>query len=317
MPSLMSRLVPVYIRLSRYQRLLDDPRRARDFLARADADPESYAPPVTLRQRVKISHHDRGGAGDRSDWPVYTLAPKDGPVRGTVVYAHGGAWAKEIVSQHWELCGQIATKAGVRVVVPIYPLAGRGTAAEVVEEFADIVTECAAGWRGAEPGPVCLAGDSAGGQIALSAAQVLRDRGHAPLPATVLISPAVELSMSNPDIDGVQPKDPWLAREGTRVFIEAWRAGLPITDPRVSPLCGDMAGLGPLMILAADRDIVVPDVRLLVEKARAAGVDVDYTEERGLLHVHPLHPTPEGKVARKAIVDTIRAAVTEPAAQRG
>lgn len=298
MPSLVSRLVPLYIRATGRQRLLADAGRAARFLAGSPVRPESYAPPRRLRPDVRVTR------ADRHEWPVYTIEPRDRPARGAVVYVHGGAWAREIAPQHWRLCARIAAEAGTRVLVPIYPLAPRGTAGEVVPAVADLVEEA----RTAH-GAVALAGDSAGGQIALSAAMVLRDRGADPLPATVLLSPALDLALDNPEIDRVQPTDPWLSRPGTHVFIAAWRAELPLDDPRVSPLRGDFAGLGPLTVIGGTRDICLPDTRLGVEAARAAGVDVDYTEERGQLHVHPLHPTPEGRRAQEHIVAVLRSAV--------
>ncbi|MBB1025171.1 MULTISPECIES: alpha/beta fold hydrolase [unclassified Dietzia] len=303
MPSLASHLIPLLIRATRRQRLFAEPQRARDFLDEAAVRPASYAPP-RLRDDVRLTRADRNG------WPVYVLEPAEAPASGTVVYVHGGGWAKEIVAPHWRLCAQMAAEAHTRVLVPVYPLAGpvtasnRGTAASVVSGVADLVRD-----ELAEHDPVCLAGDSAGGQIALSAVMELRDRGVPPLPATILISPALDLAMDNPDIDRVQPRDPWLAREGLRVFIDAWRVDLPLDDPRVSPLCGDFTGVGPLTVFAATRDIVLPDVRLGVERARAAGVDVTYVEEKDLLHVHPLQPTPEGRAARETIVGIVRSAV--------
>src|SRR5690606_30992028 len=99
-----------------------------------------------------------------------------------------------------------------------------------------------------------------------------------------------------------------LGREGTRVFIEHWRAELALDDPRVSPLAGDLHGLGPLSVFVGTRDIVYPDTRLLVDKATAAGVDVDYHEGHGLVHVYPLTPTPGGRAARAVIVEQLRAA---------
>jgi len=57
---------------------------------------------------------------------------------------------------------------------------------------------------------------------------------------------------------------------------------------------------------AGTRDILNPDARLLAEKATAAGVDIDYHEQEGLLHVYPLMPTPEGRAARAAIAECLR-----------
>jgi acetyl esterase/lipase len=63
-----------------------------------------------------------------------------------------------------------------------------------------------------------------------------------------------------------------------------------------------------LTVFSGTRDILNPDTRLLVDKAVAAGVDVDYHEEQGLVHVYPLTPTPEGRAARALLIERVRAA---------
>ena len=73
----------------------------------------------------------------------------------------------------------------------------------------------------------------------------------------------------------------------------------------VSPLFGDLAGLGPLTVFSGTRDITSPDTRLLVSRARAAGVQVDHHEEPGLVHVHAILPVPEGRRARRVIADVL------------
>ncbi len=290
-------LVPILLRATRVNRIQVSADAARRHVEERRLRPIAYGPPRRLRRDVVIGiDHDRG-------WPVYTLTPRDGAPRGGVVYVHGGAWVNQIAPQHFQLAAKIAAEAKTTVIVPIYPLVPFGTAAQVVAAVVDLAL--AAGDR---LGPVALAGDSAGGQIALSAALVLRDEHGATVPQTLLIAPALELSLTNPDIDRVQPTDPWLGREGTRIFIDHWRADLPLDDLRVSPLLADLGGLGPLTIFSGTRDITNPDTRLLVDKATAAGVEVDYHEGAGLVHVYPLTPTAEGRAARALIVDRLRPA---------
>jgi acetyl esterase/lipase len=236
-------------------------------------------------------------------WPVYTLAPAGRRTDGVFVYLHGGGWVNEIAPQHWWLAAQIAAEAEMCVIVPIYPLVPFATAAQVVPRIVDTVVKQSSAFRA-----VSLGGDSAGGQIALSAALLLRDEHGLALSQTVLIAPVLDLSLANPAIDEVESRDPWLSRAGIRVYVEHWRGKLSLTDPRVSPLSADLAGLGPLTVFSGTRDLLNPDARLLVEKATAAGVDVDYHEGPALVHVFPLTPTPEGRAARTAIVQTLRRA---------
>jgi acetyl esterase/lipase len=157
-------------------------------------------------------------------------------------------------------------------------------------------------------GPVALAGDSAGGQIALSTALALRDEGVI-LPTTLLISPALDLTFSNPRIPEVQPSDPWLGVPGGLVFAEVWSGERDLTDPVVSPLFGTFEGLGRLNVYSGTHDILNPDARLLVANAESAGVEVRFTEVAGQLHVYPLLPTALGASARRDIVSVIRTAL--------
>ncbi|MFD6352063.1 alpha/beta hydrolase fold domain-containing protein [Nocardia tengchongensis] len=301
MPSALSRIVPWYLRVTRANRPFVTAAGARQRIRERTLRPLPYGPPRRLRSDVEIT------VRQDSVRPVYTLTPRSGRARGNVVYAHGGGWVNEIARQHWQLAAEIAARAETTVTLPIYPLIPFGTADRVIPAFAELVLA-----NRAEYGEVCLAGDSAGGQISLSTAILLRDEYDVILPRTVLISPALDLSLSNPEIADVQPLDPWLGRAGGLVLGDRWRGPLPITDPRVSPLFADFAGLGPLTVFSGTHDILMPDVRLLVGKARAAGVRVDYHEEAELVHVYPLTPTPEGRKARAVMIDSLRTALTRP-----
>jgi acetyl esterase/lipase len=292
-PSWGSRALPVVLRLTR-RRAYRSAQNARDHIDRRALRPQTYGPPPRLRADVNLR------VARRSGWPTYTLTAKgSGAPHRTVVYLHGGAWVNEIAPQHWQLAAHIAAGARVRVVVPIYPLLPFATAAEVMSTVCELVAE-----ELSSGGDVCLAGDSAGGQMALSAALALRDERGAVLPRTVLISPVLDIALSNPSIDMVD--DPWLTREGLLEFAKLWCGDLPPTDPMVSPLGADLTGLGPLTVFSGTRDILNPDARLLVQKATAAGVEVDYHEQPGLVHVYPLTPTPEGRAARAVIVEQLR-----------
>jgi acetyl esterase/lipase len=213
--SVRSRLVPGYLRLTRANRIYTSPDEAREHIDKLEIRPRRFGPPRRLRPDVSVSVDHRLG------WPVFTLKPKRGQARGGLVYVHGGGWVNQIVVQHWQLAARIAVEAGTRVAIPIYPLVPFGTADQVVPAVADLVRTSTARY-----GRTCLVGDSAGGQVALSAAILLRDSQHT-VPRTVLISPALDLSLTNPEIDIVQPSDPWLGREGTRVFIGHWRGTWP------------------------------------------------------------------------------------------
>lgn len=261
--------------------------------------PMHFGPPARL-DGVHVERRLSNPVG----WPVYDVEPKAGAAHqagsaSVVVYVHGGGWVNEITDQHWKLIARIARDTGQRVVVPIYPLLPFGTARPVRDGLVELVRA----EREADH-QVRLAGDSSGGQISLSAALKLRDEGITV--STTLLSPALDLTWKNPRIDAVQPSDPWLGRPGGRVLAEAWRGDDAIEDPVVSPLFGDMTGIGPLTILSGTRDVLNPDAHLLRDKARQAGVPVEWHEAEEQLHVYALLPTRAGERGADIMVESLR-----------
>ena len=297
MPSLTSHLLTLVLKATGRKRVFSDPELLRQKVARLAIEPAAFEPPKSAHRDVNFTVDTSSG------WPIYQLQPKSGKARRHGVYLHGGAWINQIVSQQWNLVLEIVARAEVNITVPIYPLAPGGTAGVVVPRVADMLAMLVEA-HGAEH--VFAIGDSAGGQIALSAVLLMRERGLAPIGDTILISPALDLTLSNPEVDAVEPLDPWLARPGIRAAVEMWRGDLPLEDPMVSPIFADLDGLGPLTIFSGTRDITNPDTVLLVDKARAAGVPVAYHEERDLLHVYPVLYGPEAKRARRQMIDLLK-----------
>ena len=88
----------------------------------------------------------------------------------------------------------------------------------------------------------------------------------------------------------------------------SWYAGdLDLKDPRVSPIYGELRGLGPITVLVGTRDLLLHDSRRLRDLAEAEGIEVTHLhEEEDLSHVWPILPLPEARRARAAIVGSIR-----------
>lgn len=297
--NLPDRMIPFFLTATRANAPFVSARGAHKRLHQRTLRPTSYGPPRRLRSDVAIT-----AARNEAGWPVYTLTPSNGTARGSVVYVHGGGWVNEIAPQHWQLAAQIAAEAMSTVKVLIYPLVPFGSARDVVDGVSAAVLESTRAH-----GPTVLAGDSAGGQIVLSSLLQLRDVHGLTLPRTIAISPALDLSMTNPGIPVLQPSDPWLGTEGAKVFIDLWKDTLEVLDPIVSPLEGNLEGLGPITLFCGTRDILYPDGKLFAAKAAKAGVDLEFIELDGQIHVYPLLPTKTGRAARAKIVESVRAAI--------
>lgn len=268
--------------------------RVRRYLEYRTQTPEGSEPPKRLRRDVTVTEDYA------QNWRIHTISPSGVQTRGTVLYLHGGGWMNEAAPQHWRFAQQIAVDASMTVIMPVYPLVqAGGTAETVVPVVAELAEQ--------EQRPVVLMGDSAGGTIAMSTSLLLKERGS-PADLTVLIAPALDLRMQNPEIDEVQPIDPWLVKEGQLLLTERW-IGEHGEDPILNPFLGDPRGLRRLVIFSGTRDLLNPDTRFFVQEAKNAGVTIEYHEQPGHIHVYPLLPTREGRQARRTIVEAVRETV--------
>jgi acetyl esterase/lipase len=294
MPSWQMRAVATFIRLA-YKRRFTTEAAGRAVLARAKGP---SAPPRAITRRCDVQRRQVGGSD------VYAVRPRRGTDPGrAVVYLHGGAYTSEIVKEHWALIAHIAERAGCVVHVPIYGLAPRHHGLEALDLVTRLIAELS------QDGRACyLIGDSAGGGLALLGAQAVGGGPAGAVAGLTVIAPWLDLSMSNPAIPEVEPHDPWLARAGLRPMAAAWANGLPLTDPRLSPLYGDLDRLPPLQVLVGTRDITVCDCRALRDRL-PPDAPLTYHEEAGAIHAYPLLPVPEARAARAAIVDHIRSSL--------
>lgn len=158
--------------------------------------------------------------------------------RGLVVFVHGGGWIHQIAPQHWSLAADLAA-AGAKVLVPIYPLAPKGTAQELVPSIADLIDEAVSQAAGVA---VTVLGDSAGGNIAMAACQQLAARGSRQPDRLVLLSPVVDARLDHPEIPEIEPSDVMLQAAGVRRAAEFYAAALPLEDSLVSPIASPSDG---------------------------------------------------------------------------
>jgi epsilon-lactone hydrolase len=166
------------------------------------------------------------------------------------------------------LAGAVGVAAEAGVLVPDYRLAPEHPFPAALEDIMRAYR-----WlvdTGTPADEMVVAGDSAGGALALSLVQALRADGG-PLPGGVaLLSPGLRLTY--PDTaDGAVPG---LTAEQMQYFADAYLAGHPSDDPLVAPLEADLEGFPPLLVQGGTGDPIVGDAHHITERARAVGVDV-------------------------------------------
>jgi monoterpene epsilon-lactone hydrolase len=300
-PSWQSRCINHLLRLLPIKKRTASAAAVQEHVRKLALRPASYEP-TGLGRRVEVTLKNVAG------WPVYYTAPSANPEIGDyVVFLHGGGYINEIVRAHWRFVGYLTRNARVRCVVPIYPLAPRATAKDVVPATGELLRKLL---EDAGPAKVTVVGNSAGAGLGLAAAQWLRDCGYRQPDGLVLISPGVDASINRPEHMAIAAHDPMQDIPG---IIEAGRlyAGdLDVTHPYVSPLNGEFRGLAPMIIFSGTLDLLYPDSIEMAAKARAAGVPVELHLRQGQPHNYAGMPTPEGRQAREIILRTVAQGLT-------
>jgi monoterpene epsilon-lactone hydrolase len=154
---------------------------------------------------------------------------------------------------------------------------------------------------------VVIAGDSAGGGLALTLMQALRDAGEALPAGAVLISPFLDLTASGASLTERAGLDPVFTPDAIRRFAAVYLNGADPRDPAASPLLGSQAGLPPLLIQAGGAEVLLSDSERLAKAAAAAGVSVTLQIAEALPHVyHGALDTPETAEATRQITEFAR-----------
>jgi monoterpene epsilon-lactone hydrolase len=141
------------------------------------------------------------------------------------------------------------------VEVPIYGLALQHIYREAYPFLTDVYQQLLAD---VDASAVTLAGDSAGGGLALGLAQMFEETGLPQPRRLVLISPWLDRTLSKPDLPAVEARAPWMSIAGTREAGTVWADGDDPTDPQLSQLNGPLDGLPPSTCTSAPASSATP-----------------------------------------------------------
>lgn len=224
-------------------------------------------------------------------FPLTTLTPEL-PKGKHVLFFHGGSYVMEAIPAHRRLAEALCKDFGMKVTLMQYPL---GPENDQRRTFQYLISAYRYLQDNFSKDVFLFFGDDAGGGLALAFLQYLRLSDDLPLPVgTVLLSPWIDLSMSNPDIDLFERKDPVLSKRALQSAARKYADVLDLRNSRVSPLFGPMDHLGDILIMFGTNELFYPDCILLKEKLEAAAkTNVDTLIYKGAIHNWILYPVPE------------------------
>jgi epsilon-lactone hydrolase len=255
-------------------------------------------PERLLRRRVTVEAVDAGGVPAEWITPRVDVGPR------VVLYLHGGGYVCCSPRTHRELTARIAIAAGARVLALDYRLAPRHPFPAALDDARDALR-----WLLGQVSSdrVVVAGDSAGGGLALALLVSLRDEGE-PLPAgAVLISPWTDLADDAPSPPENVRYD-YIPRELLRDCREAYTGAAGAGHPLVSPMLAELRGLPPLLIHVGGVEVLHDQIGRLALRTRTAGVDTTLVVGEDLVHVGPTFAAvaPSARQAIREIGEFIR-----------
>ncbi|HEY4940566.1 MAG TPA: alpha/beta hydrolase [Rhizomicrobium sp.] len=206
-----------------------------------------------------------------------------------LLYLHGGGYSIGSPQSHRHMLAPFSADSGVPIFSADYRLAPEN-------KFPAAVDDGVAAYKGLLDSGIAadhlaIAGDSAGGGLAIATLVAARDKGL-PMPAcAVVFSPWVDLSQGGESHRARARRDPIVSKQGVDVMAAAYLAGLDPKTPLASPVFADLKGLPPLLIQVGTEEALHDDAVALKTRAESVGVEVSFESWGGMIHVwHAFHP---------------------------
>jgi monoterpene epsilon-lactone hydrolase len=223
-----------------------------------------------------------------------------------ILYLHGGGFALRVPNVHAGMAARWCRRLGARTLMPDYRLAPE-------HPFPAAPEDCLTAYRwllaqGITPGNVVIAGDSAGGCLALAVLHGIKSAGW-PLPkCAVLLSPAADMELAGPSLVGNEKADPMFRPEVLTLLRDFYVRPDQYQNPLASPLRADYHGFPPLLLQVGSTEMLLNESTRVAEKAHDSGVHVVLEIWQGMPHVfQAISYLPESRHAERHIVDFIRA----------
>ncbi|WP_109482411.1 alpha/beta hydrolase [Paraburkholderia sp. C35] len=208
-------------------------------------------------------------------------ATRPGPVANVILYLHGGGYYFGAPETHRAVTPALAAHSGAPVFAPDYRLAPEHPFPAALDDALHAYRTLIA--RGIAADSIVVAGDSAGGGLALALLLALRDAGEALPAGAVLFSPWADLTTTWRAARGTGPVTRLAIQQAARRYVgdaSTW-------DPYVSPARGELRDLPPIHLQISDSEVMYEDARALAARLDRAGVTVQVALWHGMPHALP------------------------------
>lgn len=234
------------------------------------------------------------------------VIPADIATDLVVLYFHGGGYCLGSNRTHQSMVSYFVKALQAKALMVDYRLAPEHPFPAALE---DAVTSYR--WllsHGYSAKKVVIAGDSAGGGLAVATMMRLKEDRISLPSAGICLSPWADLTASGESYRTKAGEDPLVQKDSILELADAYLAGRVRQTPLASPVFGDMTGLPPLLIQVGSAEVLLDDARRLAANAKSAGVEVVLEVWEQMVHVWQLFSAllPEGREALERAVHFIR-----------
>jgi epsilon-lactone hydrolase len=200
-----------------------------------------------------------------------------------ILYFHGGVYVIGSAAASVSLVGDLVRRTGTKAISLEYRLAPEHPYPAAVEDARAAYEGLLA--QGIAPTQIALAGESAGGGLAVATLLALRDAG-VPLPSCAYVmSPYVDLTLSGESLAAKRELDPLLTPDGLRARVPDYVGKADAADPNISPIFADLRELPPLLIQVGSHEVLLSDAVRLAGRAAISDVPVILDVTPGVPHV--------------------------------
>jgi acetyl esterase/lipase len=220
-----------------------------------------------------------------------------------LIFVHGGAFISGPAKHHWDTIKEISKQTNHTIWMCDYPKAPENKITEISENI-DLIYETALEQYDANL--ISLIGDSVGGTLVTSLTQRLILRNMELPTKVILVSPVMDATLSNPEIDKIESKDPMLSKIGVHSAKKLCAENGDLANVLISPINGSFDRFPTTILLLAEHDITYPDQLLAVQKMKKAKVNIEVVEGKGMPHIWPFLPVmKESRIALFQIIERL------------
>jgi epsilon-lactone hydrolase len=249
--------------------------------------PEARAPFDEVMEHVPYSPGVKYTQGVVGGVPGIWCRPQSERPDAVILYLHGGAYVLGSAYAYRHFAGQIAERTGIAAFAADYRLAPEHPFPAAIDD----ARACYAGLVRQGVRLIAIAGDSAGGGLALSLLaieQAAAQNGEGVAPSgAVVMSPWTDLALTGASLEDRAEDDPLVTKDMLSTAASSYLAGHDPYDSLVSPLYSDLSGLPPVQIHVGTSEVLLDDARRYADRFKAAGGDAVAHTWEGMMHVFP------------------------------